>query len=230
MMKEEITIQNMSCKLYGDRNTDKILFWFTGVHERNGVDGVCMQLMHTAKAPFLMITCEVENWNAQLSPWHADAVYGSEGFSGNGTQTLEWMQKACIPYLEQQYHILSKPKQLFIGGYSLSGLFALWAFYELHIFKGVAACSASLWFPHWLEYAAEHTIPADSLIYLSLGIKEEKTRNAVMATVGDATRSLYQRYSKDSLAADVKLEWNAGNHFTQPDDRVCKGFAWLLEH
>ena len=106
----------------------------------------------------------------------------------------------------------------------------MWAFYESDIFTGVAACSASLWFPHWAEYVREHTIHPGSLIYLSLGIKEEKTRNAVMATVGDATRSLYQQYCSDPRVAETVLEWNPGNHFTQPDERVFKGFAWLLDH
>lgn len=231
IMKEKVIIQGMSCRLYGDKSAERIVFWFTGAHERDSVAGVCEHLWkHAGQEPFLMVICEVEHWNAQLSPWYAEAIYGTEDFAGKGKETLNWLQEACIPYLEQQYHILEKHGQLFIGGYSLAGLFALWAFYESDIFTGVAACSASLWFPHWAEYMREHTIHPGSLIYLSLGIKEEKTRNAVMATVGDATRSLYQQYCSDPRVAETVLEWNPGNHFTQPDERVFKGFAWLLDH
>ena len=39
--------------------------------------------------------------------------------------------------------------------------------------------------------------------------------------------------SLDALCEDmnvekVTLEWNPGNHFTQPAKRTMKGFAWLL--
>ena len=44
--------------------------------------------------------------------------------------------------------------------------------------------------------------------YLSLGDKEEKTRNKVMATVGERIKMQY-----DILNNDRVLEWNSGNHF-----------------
>ena len=119
-------------------------------------------------------------------------------------------------------------KRLLIGGYSLSGLFAMWAFYELGIFTGAAACSASFWFPGWMEYTKQHMVRKKSRIYLSLGIKEEKTRNPVMATVGEAARGMYQQLSEDMNVEKVTLEWNLSNHFTQPAERTMKGFAWLL--
>ena len=62
-------------------------------------------------------------------------------------------------------------------------------------------------------------------VYLSLGDKEEKTKNPVMGRVGDAIRSGYDLL-KDKI--DVTLEWNEGNHFREPDLRTAKGFAWLL--
>ena len=92
---------------------------------------------------FWLIACEIEDWNAQLSPWSAPAVYGKEGFAGEGAETLEWLEKECLPGLENIYQMKLEEKRLLIGGYSLSGLFAMWAFYELGIFTGAAACSAS---------------------------------------------------------------------------------------
>ena len=66
-------------------------------------------------------------------------------------------------------------------------------------------------------------------IYLSLGTKEEKTRNPVMKTVGDNIRRLQEILRADSNCADVVLEMNPGNHFREPDLRMAKGFAWLMD-
>ena len=63
-------------------------------------------------------------------------------------------------------------------------------------------------------------------VYLSLGDKEERTRNPVMATVGDRIRAAYVLLQKQ----DVKciLEWKKGNHFKDADLRTAKAFTWLM--
>ena len=45
-----------------------------------------------------------------------------------------------------------------------------------------------MWFPGWKNYVLTHTTPDNCIIYLSLGIKEEKTKNPTMSTVGNVTR------------------------------------------
>ena len=60
---------------------------------------------------------------------------------------LKWLEKDCLPGLENIYQMKLEEKRLLIGGYSLSGLFCNVGFYELGIFTGAAACSASFWFP-----------------------------------------------------------------------------------
>ena len=64
-------------------------------------------------------------------------------------------------------------------------------------------------------------------VYLSLGDKEEKTKNPVMATVGDSIRRLHQTY-EESNGIETVLEWNEGNHFRGPELRMAKGFAWVM--
>lgn len=62
---------------------------------------------------------------------------------------------------------------------------------------------------------------------MSLGSKEEKTRNPVMATVGCAIREQYALL--ESAGIRCQLDWNPGNHFVDSDIRVAKGLAWLLD-
>ena len=61
----------------------------------------------------------------------------------------------------------------------MAGIFALWAAGQTDRFSGVAAVSPSVWFPGFLEEMKSRRVQS-ACIYLSLGDKEEKTRNPVM--------------------------------------------------
>jgi hypothetical protein len=63
-------------------------------------------------------------------------------------------------------------------------------------------------------------------VYLSLGDKEEKTRNPVMARVGTAIREAEEILKEAGV--DCILEWNPGNHFKDAEKRTAKGFEWVL--
>ena len=64
-------------------------------------------------------------------------------------------------------------------------------------------------------------------VYLSLGDREEQTKNRAMAAVGNEIRALYARLQ--TRKTDCTLEWNAGNHFREPERRVAKGVKWMLD-
>ena len=87
-----------------------------------------------------------------------------------------------------------------------------------------AAASPSLWFPKWDEYMRAHYPKADC-VHLSLDNKKEKTKNKIMATVGDRIREQYELLRR----INCTLEWNKGNHFSEPDIRTAKVFAWCIE-
>ena len=170
---------------------------------------------------FHLIAVKVDNWNNDLSPWEAPAVFGNEGFGGNASQTLDYLVQNIVRPIEDS---VSDELQIYIGGYSLSGLFALWSVYQTDIFDGCVAASPSVWFPDFTDYISDKTIKTKR-VYLSLGNKEEKTKNPVMRQVGDAIRKCYSLLENK---ISVTLEWNEGNHFKEPDLRTAKGFAWLL--
>ncbi len=118
-----------------------------------------------------------------------------------------------------------RSKTYFIGGYSLAGLFALWAAYQTDLFAGAAAASPSLWFPGFADYMKEHALKT-SRVYLSLGDKEEKARNPVTAAVGDRVRAAYSLLKEQG--AECVLEWNEGNHFKDADLRTARAFSWII--
>ena len=150
-----------------------------------------------------------------MSPWKAPAVFKSESFGENAAKTLS----------EVLTYIGEKKQPCIIGGYSLAGLFALWAATKTDRFSKVAAASPSVWFPGFTEYIKENNIKAKA-VYLSLGDREEKTRNPVMATVGHAIRSVHETISDSGI--NTILEWNQGNHFKDVDIRMAKALTWSI--
>ena len=173
-------------------------------------------------ASFTLLAFPVSSWNDDFSPWPAPPVFGKDGFAGHASETLLWLTEHCLPELPDV------PK--LIGGYSLAGLFSLWALYTCRAFQGACSCSGSLWYPGWSDFARNHPAPQDAIVYLSLGDREEKTRNRAMAAVGSATRSQYTLLQSDPAIRESALVWHPGGHFEQPERRMAEGIAWLAHH
>ena len=165
---------------------------------------------------FCLIALVVDDWNRDLSPWKAPAVFGQEDFGGGAGKTLEEVLEVCG----------ENDRTYFIGGYSLAGLFVIWSVYQTDIFKGAAAASPSMWFPGFTDYMKDNKIRTGS-VYLSLGDKEAKTKNPVMATVADKIKEANDHLTKNNI--DCIFEWNPGNHFKDPHIRTAKAFARLIK-
>jgi predicted alpha/beta superfamily hydrolase len=161
----------------------------------------------------------IKDWNQELTPWAAPAVFGKVPFGSGAEKTLEFITNQLLPEVQENI------PHLILGGYSLAGLFALWSGYQTDKFEGIAAASPSVWYPKWIDYASENK-PLAKSVYLSLGDKEEKAKNPVMAQVGNAIRKQHELLTEQEI--NTLLEWNAGNHFVDSDKRMAKGFAWLL--
>lgn len=201
---------------YGNKSADIVLIQPVGDHETSILEKEVEQIRLLTDKDFMLAVFHVSDWNKELSPWKAPAVFGNEDFGDGASDTLMEIVKYCNDI----------GKTYYIGGYSLAGLFSLWAVYNSDIFKGACAVSPSMWFPGFAEYMRDNRIRCDK-VYLSLGNKEEKTRNPVMATVGDRIREVYTLLKNQDIPCT--LEWNQGNHFKEPDLRTAKGFAWMLE-
>ena len=201
---------------YGDNNASIVLVQPVGEHDPDAIENeIAVIRDHTAER-FRLIAFKISDWNKDLSPWEAPAVFGKDDFGGGAAETLGEIMKFCN----------DRTKTYYLGGYSLAGLFALWAAYQTNLFWGVAAASPSMWFPGFTEYMKEHEIKSRH-VYLSLGDKEEKARNSVMSMVGNRIRTAYDLLADQQ--ADCVLEWNEGNHFKDVDLRTAKAFIWLIK-
>ena len=217
-------IGNRPCRIYGEAHAEYLLLQMTGEHEQQSMDNEVDAIAQSGRK-YLFAAVPVSNRNDALSPWEASAVWGKQGFGGNAADTLCFLTEQVIPSLKQQFDLPENVK-IILGGYSLSGLFALWASTQTKLFYGVAAASPSVWFPGWMEFEQQHPIQAQ-YVYLSLGDKEERTKNPVMASVGTNIRALHDRLTE--RGADCVLEWNSGGHFKDADLRTARAFQWVME-
>ena len=224
MTAQTMQIGNRPCRICGEAYAEYLLLQMTGEHELQSMDHE-MAMIAQSSRNFLFAAIPVESWNDELSPWKAPAVWGKQGFGGNAADTLRFLTEQVVPTLKRQFHLPENIK-IILGGYSLAGLFALWASTQTDLFYGVAAASPSVWFPDWMEFEQQRPIQTQH-IYLSLGDKEEHTKNAVMAVVGDNIRTLHSQLT--ARGTDCTFEWNSGGHFKGADLRTAKAFRWVME-
>lgn len=201
---------------YGNPDASIVLIQTVDDHDLAGMETEIKEIRKLTAADFCLLAVRVQNWNNDLSPWAAPAVFGREGFGCGAADTLAAVLQ----------HTADKSKTYYLGGYSLAGLFALWAACQTDVFRGVAAASPSVWFPGFADYLRAHAMRAET-VYLSLGDREEKNRNPVMATVGDRIREAHGLLKAQGI--HTTLEWNPGNHFQDADIRTAKAFAWVMQ-
>ncbi len=235
-------------------NAKHLLIHVTGDDELSGLERMIREIRSLSKMPFRIAIVKVNDWNRELSPWPCPPVFGDEAFGDGAPKTLDYILNDLIPSLKED-GMMDEETMTLLGGYSLAGFFALWAAYQTEVFDGIAAVSPSVWFPGWMAFAKEHSVKTRA-VYLSLGLKEEKTRHPIMRTVGDCIREQYdllktqksgqmeqsahadapEEKNDKQKASDLSrqlqyatLEWNPGNHFLDPDKRTAQGYSWLLQ-
>lgn len=201
----------------GERASDTLLIQPVDDHDLELIESEAAAIRQLAGQDFHLTAVRVRDWNRDLTPWEAPPVFGKEGFGNGAGETLREILEL----------VGGEKKKIILGGYSLAGLFALWAGYRTERFAGIAAASPSVWFPGFSDYMRENTMKA-GCVYLSLGDREEKTRNQVMAKAGDCIREARELLDRQGICCT--LEWNEGNHFKDPDLRTARAFAWVMNH
>ena len=225
MKKETIQIADRKCVVYKAGQPELLLIQPIDNHDLEVMDNEVAIIASLSKKPFVLVAFEVKDWFGELTPWTAPAVFGNTPFGDGAEHTLSFVKGMLIPELQNRLIYDADVMKCLMGGYSLAGFFALWACYQSPMFHGIAAVSPSVWYPDWMNYAETYK-PMTSSVYLSLGDKEERTRNPIMARVGECIRKQHGLLATKGI--DTILEWNKGNHFQHTDERTAKGFAWLM--
>ncbi len=191
-------LKNCSYETIGDKDSQTVCYFFMAERINiEPVEGVRLVMIY----PY--------DWNYCMTPWkYHDKNMGK---TGGGEEFLSW-------FISEIYD--EKHQRQYIGGYSLGGLFALFAACEKELFDGVMSVSGSLWYPGALEYFSEKSIGKRiGKIYMSLGDKESLTKNAEREKVGFNTEKLAEVFGRTK---EVFFEYNRGGHFTDISERIVK--------
>ena len=166
-------------------------------------------------------------WQKDMCPWDSPALINTEkDFLGGAEEYLSLLEKEIIP---KTVEILGEePSYYALAGYSLAGLFALYAGYRSALFSRIASVSGSLWYPDFVSFAKEKKMLSKAeRLYLSLGTEEAKTKHAVLSTIEGKTRELVEYYQSSGYC--VNFELNPGNHFCEVEQRIEKAIRWIMK-
>ena len=219
----ELSIANRPCRLFGSETPDCILVQPSARHENASLEAEVTQLAALIGRPFLLVTIELEDWTIDLMPWPDGNISRDPEAGKHGQETLDYILQDLFPELERRFG----PLPVILGGYSLGGLFALWASTRTDRFQAIAAASPSVWIHGWIPFAKKN-MPMTQAVYLSLGDREEHVKNQAIARVGDNLRAYYELLRTHLDPEHCTLVWEEGGHFNDNAGRLARAFAYSV--
>lgn len=184
------------------------------------------ELLHDSGCTdFTLVTIDNLEWDCDMSPWEIPPVtkYDTQ-CTGGADKYLKLLENEIIPKAEETLNGVSWRG---ISGYSLAGLFAVYALYKTDIFARAASMSGSLWFPKFKEFVLVNKMKAvPEKIYFSLGDRECRTKNPYFKTVQDNIEAIEEFYRRHGIETVFVL--NSGGHNNNVTERTAAGIRWIL--
>ena len=165
------------------------------------------------------------DWYRDMTPWPADRVFADgENYGGGAEAYLQRLTEDIMPKVEAGLGFT--PVKRGLAGYSLAGLFSLWAFYQTDIFDLCGSMSGSLWFDGFQRFMERESLrKLPERLYLSLGVKEKDCRSPQVSRVQEITEAAAERFRE--LGTEVCWQLQPGGHTSQVDKRIAEGLSWL---
>ena len=226
MKQIDLIIENKNISLYPSEKRNSPLIVLNS-YENDG-EKVVKQCRLLDNKDFNLLVIYGLDWDKDRTPYPCPALNKYTGpFQGKAKDYLQTLIYKILP--EAEKILFGNPTSISLVGYSLAGLFALYATYQCDVFSSVGSISGSLWYPSFDTYCfstARKKKP--NCIYLSLGDKEKISRQPLLSKVEEKTISLYEHYKTEGI--QTLFELNPGNHFQNPELRIAKGISYLLKH
>lgn len=223
MEKQTFNTDNKKITVYPAMAENRPVIYLTTYNDDGGE--VYAELQKGGCPDFTLVTVSGLNWEAELSPWSAGNLFKySEMFTGGADAYLQFLTQQVLPQAETGLNgILWRG----LAGYSLAGLFTVYALYKTDLFSRAASMSGSLWYPGFKDFALKNTLRiAPQHLYFSLGDKEARARNQYLKSVQQCTEELAAYYR--SLGINTCYELNPGGHYRDIISRSAAGIKWLL--
>lgn len=173
---------------------------------------------------FTMVAVSDLEWDHDMAPWDIPPISEDDTpCTGGADDYLALMLDRIIPEAEDGLEIGWRG----LAGYSLAGLFAVYSVYRTDAFSRIASMSGSLWFPGIVEFIESHEmVRKPDSVFLSLGNKEDRTRNRFLQCVRTNTERVRDDLVKMGIPVEYRL--NPGGHVTDALKRSADGIAWML--
>lgn len=175
-----------------------------------------------------IVRVPVCDWSDALTPWPAAGLYrGEPDFGGHATATLAELEGEAIPAAEEKWGLV--PRGRAICGYSLGGLFSLYAL-VCGAFDACACLSGSLWYEGWVDYLREADASPylhGAFAYLSLGAKERRAARPILKGVMRNTEECVELL--EQFGCEVRYAVVPGGHFEHVEQRFAAGLSALAE-
>lgn len=230
-MVKELKIENKVIDIYyKEKSLKELPVVILNIYGKEGQE-VWNKCLDIKCKDYILVSISNLNWNNEMTPWYSEKINEKgEEFLGKADEYIQIMLNEIIPkvknYIERDLEV--KIKYYIISGYSLAGLFAIYASYKTNIFSKIVSASGSLWFPKFVDFVKENKISSNvEKIYFSLGNKESKVKNQILANVEKNTKEIEEIYKKQGIKT-IYVE-NEGNHFKDAPLRLAKGIKWILE-
>ena len=231
---KELQIADLSCSLYlpPDYDSKQVHYPTIYINGEVPITEILAELKKMSVPPdFLLLSIKPQNWNDDFTPWKAPAFRdGEEAPAGNADAYLTKLITEIKPYMDEHYRTKKEPEENILLGYSLGGLAALYAICKTNFFAKTGSLSGSLWYDGFIDFMEkQHFAGEKRRVYLSLGKKEAKSRNARMGQVAQCTQRMQSLLEKELGEENITFEWNDGGHFHEIPNRFAKALRWLLQ-
>lgn len=172
-----------------------------------------------------VVSVPIGDWNANLTPWPAAGIYrGEPDFGGRAARTLGWLVDEAIPAIEQAEGLA--PEKRAICGYSLGGLFALYAFAHDARFDACACLSGSVWYEGWVDYLRDLEFEGEGrFAFLSIGSKEKHAAPKILHHVQDQMGECADILRAHGCATEFSVK--PGSHMSFVQERFDAGLSAL---
>lgn len=174
---------------------------------------------------FQLVSISGIAWDEVLSPWAEPPIVTPEDkFTGGAKEYSSWLDSTLLPAAREK---LPDVGETIIAGYSMGGLFAVYAPYVSKSYDKCICASGSVWFPGFLEFA--RTTPFErkpQAVYFSLGNKETHSPIAALQTTRHVMEDLEACYTSQGILST--FQENSGNHYTDVPARIAKAFGWTI--
>lgn len=103
--KEKLTIEKTNCISYMVGKPKVLLIQPVDEQDIAVLDKQVEILTEELQDSFLLIALQIKNWNKELSPWPAPAIFGKDDFGDGAPQTLSLIEHTLIEHVHQKYKL-----------------------------------------------------------------------------------------------------------------------------